>query len=139
MLHSHSYLHPVSIPYQVWECRLGPGLKHRVKDSFLQWQLKGEEGIETFGLRLKNAELAQQVGSLPSSPPPSSLSILLFFHSPSLPPFSLPPSPQLSDVMTVAITSAAFKHARKTSLNVRALPPPSCMLSVAPAPHPPTA
>ena len=38
-----------------------PGLKHRVKDSFLQWQMKRSEGLVTFGLRLKSAELAQQV------------------------------------------------------------------------------
>lgn len=47
---------------QVWECGIGPGLKHRVKDNFLQWQYKSSDGAPmTFGLRLKTAQLAQQV------------------------------------------------------------------------------
>ena len=47
---------------QVWESDQVPGLKHRVKDSFVQWQHKATDGIPvTFGLRLKSAVLAQQV------------------------------------------------------------------------------
>ena len=50
-----------SIPCQVWECGIGPGLKHRVKDNFLQWQRKSDGAPVTFGLRLKTTELAKQV------------------------------------------------------------------------------
>ena len=49
--------------FQVWECRLDPGLKVRVKNDFVQWQTKGGGGeLVTYGIRMKNAEVATQVG-----------------------------------------------------------------------------
>ena len=38
------------------------GFKHRVRESFVQWQQRGEGGApETYALRLKNSAAAQQV------------------------------------------------------------------------------
>ena len=51
-------------PGQVWEGSAGPGLRHRVKDNFVQWQNKSSDGATmTFGLRLKTAELAHEVSN----------------------------------------------------------------------------
>ena len=41
------------------------GCKHRVRDNFVQWQHKSSDrATTTFGLRLKTAEVAQQVSNL---------------------------------------------------------------------------
>lgn len=47
---------------QVWEGCVDAGFKHRVRESFVQWQQRGSGGVpETYGLRLKNKTAAQQV------------------------------------------------------------------------------
>ena len=47
---------------QVWEGCVDAGFKHRVRESFVQWQQRGLEGVpETYALRLKNKTAAQQV------------------------------------------------------------------------------
>ena len=46
---------------QVWEYKIEPSLKCRVKDTFVQWQAKGPDGPVSHGMRLKSAEVAQKV------------------------------------------------------------------------------
>jgi len=47
---------------QVWEGCVDSGFKHRVRESFVQWQQRGKGGApETYALRLKNSSAAQQV------------------------------------------------------------------------------
>ena len=49
---------------QVWECRLDPRVKFRVKNDFLQWQMKGGGGEPvTYGIRLKDSEAAAHVST----------------------------------------------------------------------------
>jgi hypothetical protein len=49
----------------VWEGSVESGLKHRVRDNFVQWQHKSpDRATTTFGLRLKTAEVAQQFNSV---------------------------------------------------------------------------
>ena len=46
----------------MWDCRLDPGIKFRVKNDFLQWQTKGGGGeTVTYGIRLKDQDTALQV------------------------------------------------------------------------------
>ena len=60
---SHCTPLTISLAVQVWECRLDPRLKFRVKNDFVQWQMKGAGGETlTYGIRLKDAEVASQVG-----------------------------------------------------------------------------
>ena len=54
-------------PHQVWECRLDPRIKFRVKNDFVQWQMKGGGGEPVmYGIRLKDSEVAAQVGTATS-------------------------------------------------------------------------
>ena len=51
-----------ALGWQVWECKLNPGIKFRVKNDFVQWQTKGGGGeTVTYGIRLKDQEAAAQV------------------------------------------------------------------------------
>ena len=46
---------------QVWQYKVEPSLKCRIKDSFVQWQIKGPDGPLSYGMRLKTSESAQKV------------------------------------------------------------------------------
>ena len=66
LTHQHWWPSGVTLSYftQVWEGCVDAGFKHRVRDSFVQWQQHGPRGVpETYALRLKNKAAAQQVRS----------------------------------------------------------------------------
>ena len=60
---SRSYHIAVSIIYtlKIWEMSVESTFKHRLKDSFVQWQEQSGDIRNTYGLRIKDPQKAQEV------------------------------------------------------------------------------